>query len=83
MIDPIGYYKGKPITEMTRDELLEFAWYAGKRIDSYQETSENMEDIKIEAELARFHGEPSRSQAHPAALFIALILLITALILWK
>lgn len=41
-MDKIGYFKGKPISEMSREELLEFAQWAGKKIWELenQETAE-------------------------------------------
>lgn len=35
-MDPIGMWKGKPINDLSREELLEFAVWAGPRIGPKQ-----------------------------------------------
>lgn len=43
-MDNIGYFKGKPISEMTREELLDFAKWAGMRIYELQRMEDKTQD---------------------------------------
>lgn len=52
-MDKIGTFKGKPISEMSRDELLEFAKWAGKRISELETIERETEDFRIDRELLR------------------------------
>jgi hypothetical protein len=50
-MDKIGLYKGKEISEMTRDELLDFATWAGKEICRLQGIESVTEDYRIKKEI--------------------------------
>lgn len=46
-MDRIGIFKGKPISEMTRDELLDFAEWAGKEISRLIKIEGETEDFRL------------------------------------
>ncbi len=47
----IGLFKGKEISEMTRDELLVFATWASKRIEELQAIEQSTEDFRLDREM--------------------------------
>lgn len=51
-VDKIGYYRGKPISEMSREELLDFAEYAGKRVQELEVVEKETQDYRIEKEVS-------------------------------
>ena len=50
-MDKIGTFKGRPISEMTREELLEFAIWAGKEINRLNIIERETQDFRINKEL--------------------------------
>jgi hypothetical protein len=50
-MDKIGIFKGKPISTMTRDELLDFATWAGKRIQGLEKIEQETQDYRIDKEI--------------------------------
>ena len=50
-MDRIGLYRGKNISEMTRDELLDFAEYAGKELARLNKMEIATQDHRIKKEL--------------------------------
>ena len=50
-MDKIGTFKGRPISEMTREELLEFAICAGKEITRLIIIERETQDFRINKEL--------------------------------
>lgn len=53
MIDPIGYFRGKAVTEMSRDELIDFAKWAGNRIWELQKIEQSTQDYRLDLEVRR------------------------------
>jgi len=49
--DNIGYFKGKAISKMSRDELLDFAVWAGKEIYRLNKVERDTENYRIEKEI--------------------------------
>jgi hypothetical protein len=50
-MDSIGIYRGKNISEMTREELLDFARFAGKEIQRLQKISDETLDFRLNKEV--------------------------------
>ncbi len=50
-MDKIGIFKGRGISEMTREELLEFAEWAAKEIVFLQKIAEESLDLRIKKEI--------------------------------
>ena len=50
-MDKIGIFKGKAISEMTREELLDFAAWAGKRIVELERKGEKHHDLDLQREV--------------------------------
>lgn len=46
--DKIGLYRGKPISEMNREELLNFALWAVQRIEGLEKIEKDTQDYRIE-----------------------------------
>lgn len=44
-MDKIGMFKGKPISEMTREELLEFASWVGKEVEELREKAWKYDEL--------------------------------------
>ena len=50
-MDKIGYFKGKPISEMTREELLHFAQWAGNKIAELQSIADKHMELDLHKEI--------------------------------
>lgn len=50
-MDKIGYFKGKAISEISREELLDFATWAGERIASLEGIEKETEKFRINKEV--------------------------------
>lgn len=50
-MDDIGMFKGKYIGEMSHDELLDFARWAGKRISALEQIERETRDYRIGQEI--------------------------------
>lgn len=55
-VEEIGRFKGKFISKMSRDELLDFAAYASTRIQSLEILEHKYADLEIKEELAKTFG---------------------------
>ena len=53
MEEKIGIFRGKPISEMDRDELLYFAEWASKRIDILEKLADKHLDLDLEREVVK------------------------------
>ena len=51
MEEKIGIFRGKPTREMDRDELLYFAEWASKRIDSLEKLADKHLDLDLERDV--------------------------------
>ena len=51
MNDKIGIYRGKPISQMSREELLDLAEWAGKEIWAYEQLKEETLEYRIDKEI--------------------------------
>lgn len=51
--DKIGIFKGRPISEMTREDLLDFASWAGKELTRYGIMEKETQDYRIKKELSK------------------------------
>jgi len=47
----IGIYRGKEISEMSRDELLEFAIWSSKQIEKYMVMEMDTQDFRLNKEV--------------------------------
>jgi len=47
----IGTYRGKEISEMSRDKLLEFAIWASKQIEKYMVMEMDTQDFRLNKEV--------------------------------
>ena len=52
-MDKIGLFKGKPISKMSREDLLVFAEWAGKELDRLNQIARDpaVQDLRIRREL--------------------------------
>jgi hypothetical protein len=50
-MDKIGIFRGKPISGMTREELLEFAAWAGQRIYELEKMADKHLDLDLNREV--------------------------------
>ena len=55
-MDNIGLFKGKPISEMNRTELLEFASWASGKIEGLEKIAEETQDFRIDKEIKNYYG---------------------------
>ena len=53
MIDKIGMFKGKPISEMTREELLEFAAWTGGEINRLTKIEKDTQEYRLDNEVRK------------------------------
>lgn len=56
-MDPIGIYKQKPISTMTREELLDFARWVCKEMTRLRRIEEETKDYRFNFEI---HGRDLR-----------------------
>lgn len=49
--DPIGMFMGKNISQMSREELLEFATWASKKIQELEVVERATRDYRIDKEV--------------------------------
>lgn len=50
-MDKIGIFRGKPISEMSREDLLTFASWAGKRIAELETLADKHQDLDLNREV--------------------------------
>ena len=53
-MDPIGIFKGKKISEMSRSDLIDFAEYAAKRIPDLERIAEKHAELDLMSEAGSF-----------------------------
>jgi len=51
IMEKIGTFRGKEISQMNREELLEFAAWAAKRIEGLEKIAENHMELDLQREL--------------------------------
>lgn len=51
IFDEIGYFKGKPISKMSRGELLDFAQWSGRELSRLNKIEFDTRDYLIEKEI--------------------------------
>lgn len=59
-MDKIGIFKGKNISEMTREELLDFASWAGKKIAELETVNTATKDHRLHKEVG-YNKKPYRT----------------------
>ena len=53
MTDPIGMFLGKPISQMTREELLEFAAWTGGEINRLTKIEKDTQEYRLDNEVRK------------------------------
>lgn len=76
-IDKYGYYMGRPVGEMTREELLELWLYAANKLERHELWLQDTADARNEARIREVIGDPP-GHRKSVTLFItaAMILLV-------
>jgi hypothetical protein len=57
-VDNIGYFRGKAIGAMSREELLEFAGWAGPRIVELEKMADKHLDLDLNREALSLTPQP-------------------------
>lgn len=52
-MDKIGVFKGIPISKMTREELLDFAEWAGMELERLKKIEQDTEEYRLNLEITK------------------------------